>query len=75
MKVFQKIVFKAKEKLRRQIAQLEEANNAIAISLHKKEATKDIVTYTIDQLATYILDLQNQQKELKKELAPIVNGQ
>jgi alanyl-tRNA synthetase len=58
----------AKEKLRKQIAQLEEANNAIAISLHKKEATKDIVTYTIDQLATYILDLQNQQKELKKEL-------
>ena len=58
----------AKEKLRKQIAQLEEANNAIAISLHKKEATKDIATYTIDQLATYILDLQNQQKELKKEL-------
>ena len=58
----------AKEKLRKQITQLEEANSIIAASLHKKEATKDVSTSTMDQLSSYILDLQNQQKELKKQL-------
>ena len=58
----------AKEKLRKQIAQLEEANNTIATSLHKKEVTKEVADFSIDELSSYILDLQNQQKELKKEL-------
>jgi len=58
----------AKEKLRKQINQLEEANALIAISLNKKEATKDISSYSMDQLSNYILELQNQQKELKKQL-------
>ncbi len=58
----------AKEKLRKQITQLEEANSTIAASLNKKQVAKDVSNDTIDQLASYILDLQNQQKELKKEL-------
>ena len=58
----------AKEKLKKQITQLEEANALIATSLNKKEASKDINGFTIDQLSSYILELQNQQKELKKQL-------
>jgi alanyl-tRNA synthetase len=58
----------AKEKLRKQIVQLEEANHAIAASLHKKETTKEVADFSIEQLTNYILDLQNQQKELKKDL-------
>ncbi len=58
----------AKEKLRKQITQLEEANALIAASLHKKEACVDSTAYSIEQLTSYILDLQNQQKELKKQL-------
>ncbi len=58
----------AKEKLKKQITQLEEANALIATSLNKKEASKEINGFTIDQLSSYILELQNQQKELKKQL-------
>ncbi len=58
----------AKEKLKKQITQLEEANSLIATSLNKKEASKEINGFTIDQLSSYILELQNQQKELKKQL-------
>ena len=63
-----KFLDEAKEKLRKQIVQLEEANAVIAASLNKKEALIDVSEYSTDQLATYILDLQNQQKELKKQL-------
>jgi alanyl-tRNA synthetase len=63
-----KFLDEAKEKLRKQIAQLEEANAVIAASLNKKEAQIDVSAYATDQLATYMLDLQNQQKELKKQL-------
>jgi alanyl-tRNA synthetase len=58
----------AKEKLRKQIVQLEEANELIAGSLGKKEDTINSSSYTIDQLSNYIVDLQNKQKELKKRL-------
>jgi alanyl-tRNA synthetase len=58
----------AMDKLRKQVTQLEEANAVIAASLNKKEATIDISTYSTEQLASYILQLQNQQKELKKAL-------
>jgi alanyl-tRNA synthetase len=58
----------AKDKLKKQITQLEEANSIIAASLNKQEAIVDTSTYSTDQLASYILDLQNQQKELKKQL-------
>jgi alanyl-tRNA synthetase len=58
----------AKEKLRKQIAQLEEANAMITASLNKKEAIIDSSNYSMDQLSNYILELQNQQKELKKQL-------
>ena len=58
----------AKEKLKKQITQLEEANALIATSLNKKEASKEINGFSIDQLSSYILELQNQQKELKKQL-------
>ena len=58
----------AKEKLKKQVAQLEEANAVIAASLHKKETSIDTSTYTIDQLSNYIVELQNQQRELKKAL-------
>ncbi len=58
----------AKEKLKKQITQLEEANALIATSLNKKEASKEINGFTIDQLSSYIPELQNQQKELKKQL-------
>lgn len=58
----------AKEKLRKQIVQLEEANELIAGSLGKKEAALNSSSYTIDQLSNYIVDLQNKQKELKKLL-------
>ena len=58
----------AKEKLRKQITQLEEANALIATSLNKKEDSKEISGFSIDQLSNYILELQNQQKELKKQL-------
>ena len=67
----------AKDKLKKQITQLEEANSIIAASLNKKEAIVDTSAYSTDQLTSYILDLQNQQKELKKQLesreANIVN--
>ena len=63
-----KFIEEAKEKLRKQIAQLEEANGIIAGSLNKKIALVDVSQYSTDQLANYILDLQNQQKELKKQL-------
>jgi alanyl-tRNA synthetase len=58
----------AKEKLKKQVAQLEEANAVIAASLHKKETSIDTSTYTMDQLSNYIVELQNQQRELKKAL-------
>jgi alanyl-tRNA synthetase len=58
----------AKDKLRKQVAQLEEANAVIATSLNKKEASKDTSAYSMDQLSAYIVELQNQQKELKKAL-------
>ena len=58
----------AKEKLKKQITQLEEANALIATSLNKKDASKDINGLSIDELSSYILELQNQQKELKKQL-------
>ena len=58
----------AKDKLRKQVAQLEEANAVIAASLNKKEASIDTNVYSMDQLSTYIGQLQNQQKELKKAL-------
>jgi alanyl-tRNA synthetase len=58
----------AKDKLKKQVAQLEEANAVIAASLNKKEASIDISAYSMDQLSTYIVELQNQQKELKKAL-------
>jgi alanyl-tRNA synthetase len=58
----------AKEKLRKQVHQLEEANAVIAISLHKNEATHDTTGYSMDQLSNYIVELQHQQKELKKQL-------
>ncbi len=63
-----KFIEEAKEKSRKQIAQLEEANGIIAGSLNKKIALVDVSQYSTDQLANYILDLQNQQKELKKQL-------
>jgi alanyl-tRNA synthetase len=58
----------AKDKLKKQVAQLEEANAVIAASLNKKEATLDSNSYSMDQLSNYIVELQNQQKELKKQL-------
>jgi len=58
----------AMDKLRKQVAQLEEANAVIAASLDKKEATIDISAYSTEQLSSYIHQLQNQQKELKKAL-------
>jgi alanyl-tRNA synthetase len=58
----------AKDKLRKQVAQLEEANAVIATSLNKKEASIDTSAYSMDQLSAYIVELQNQQKELKKAL-------
>jgi alanyl-tRNA synthetase len=58
----------AKDKLKKQVAQLEEANGVIAASLNKKEASIDTSAYSMDQLSTYIVELQNQQKELKKAL-------
>ncbi len=67
----------AKEKIQKQIVQLEEANALIAASLNKKETAIDTSNYSTDQLTQYVLDLQNQQKELKKQLesqeAMIVN--
>jgi alanyl-tRNA synthetase len=58
----------AKDKLKKQVAQLEEANAVIAASLNKKEVSKDTSAYSMDQLSNYIVELQNQQKELKKAL-------
>ena len=58
----------AKDKLRKQVAQLEEANAGIAANLNKKEASIDTSAYSMDQLSAYIVELQNQQKELKKAL-------
>jgi alanyl-tRNA synthetase len=58
----------AKDKLRKQVQQVEEANAVIATSLNKKEATQDISAYSIDQLSNYLVELQHQQKELKKQL-------
>jgi alanyl-tRNA synthetase len=58
----------AKDKLKKQVAQLEEANAVIAASLNQKEASKDTSAYSMDQLSIYIIELQNQQKELKKAL-------
>lgn len=58
----------AKEKLRKQVAQLEEINTSMAIHLNKKELNKDSSAYTINELNDYIIELQNQQKELKKQL-------
>ena len=58
----------AKDKLRKQIVQLEEANASIIVSLNQKATIVDSKSYSVDQLNSYILDLQNQQKELKKQL-------
>ena len=58
----------AKDKLKKQVAQLEAANAVIAASLDKKETSIDTSTYTMDQLSNYIVELQNQQRELKKAL-------
>jgi alanyl-tRNA synthetase len=58
----------AKDKLKKQVAQLEEANALIAASLDKKETSINTSAYSIDQLSNYIVELQNQQKELKKAL-------
>jgi alanyl-tRNA synthetase len=58
----------AKDKLKKQVAQLEEANALIAASLDKKETSIDTSAYSMDQLSNYIVELQNQQKELKKAL-------
>jgi alanyl-tRNA synthetase len=58
----------AKDKLRKQVAQLEEANAVIAASLNKKESSIDTSAYSMEQLSNYIVELQIQQKELKKAL-------
>jgi alanyl-tRNA synthetase len=58
----------AKDKLKKQVAQLEEANALIAASLDKKETSINTSAYSMDQLSNYIVELQNQQKELKKAL-------
>jgi alanyl-tRNA synthetase len=58
----------AKDKLSKQVHQLEEANALIAGSLNKKEKSLDTSSYSMDQLSGYIVELQNQQKELKKQL-------
>jgi alanyl-tRNA synthetase len=58
----------AKDKLIKQVHQLEEANALIAASLDKKEKSLDTSAYSMDQLSNYIVELQNQQKELKKQL-------
>jgi alanyl-tRNA synthetase len=58
----------AKDKLRKQVIQIEEANAVIAVSLNKKKAPNDISSYSIDELSNYLVDLQHQQKELKKQL-------
>jgi alanyl-tRNA synthetase len=58
----------AKDKLKKQVAQLEEANAVIAASLDKKETSINTSAYSMDQLSNYIVELQNQQKELKKAL-------
>jgi alanyl-tRNA synthetase len=58
----------AKDKLRKQVVQLEETNAIIAASIQKKALTSDTNAYSMDQLSNYILELQHQQKELKKQL-------
>jgi alanyl-tRNA synthetase len=58
----------AKDKLSKQVHQLEEANALIAASINKKEKSVDTSAYSMDQLSNYIVELQNQQKELKKLL-------
>jgi alanyl-tRNA synthetase len=58
----------AKDKLRKQVLQLEEANAIIAASIQKKALTSETNAYSMDQLSNYILELQHQQKELKKQL-------
>ena len=58
----------AKDKIRKQVHQLEEANALIAVSLNKTGKSTDTSAYSMDQLSNYILELQNQQKELKKQL-------
>jgi alanyl-tRNA synthetase len=57
-----------KDKIRKQVHQLEEANTLIAASLNKTGKSTDTNAYSMDQLSNYILELQHQQKELKKLL-------
>ena len=57
-----------KDALSKQINQVEAANALILASLDKKEVKHDISLYSMDQLSTYLFELQHQQKELKKQV-------